>query len=318
MRIPDEAEVLGYFDKLSNHGRWGPDDQLGTLNLITDEKRIEASRLVRIGRTVSCAWDIDTSIQPDDIVPPQRFMFKTGEGLADQHRVHPRGHAERSNASTDYIGFAYHGPRITHLDALSHVSWDHRLYNGHPAETVCATGGATRLDVTSARHGILTRGILLDAARHRGVDWIAPTDDPVGAEEIEEILESRGLTAGPGDAVLLRTGYGWKRTAEGMLPVSAGRSGWQASCLPFFHEHDIALVGSDSVNDVLPYRYPAVKGPLHSVGITAMGLWLLDGAKLEQLADTCAELSRYEFEFILVALPFVGATGAPVNPLAVF
>ena len=90
--VPTEAEVLDYFESLSNWGRWGPDDVLGTLNFITDAKRVEAARLVRTGRVVSCSWDIDTALQDDDVVwPPQRYMITTGQGLKDEHRLLPEG-----------------------------------------------------------------------------------------------------------------------------------------------------------------------------------------------------------------------------------
>src|SRR5665213_1783926 len=117
MPDPEESEVLEYFEKLSNWGRWGKDDVLGTLNFITPEKRVAASQLVRTGRVVSCAYDIDTAPHIGDMMPAQRFMVRTGEGAWDT----------RQGFTWEFLGLVYHGKSVTHLDALSHMSWDRKL-----------------------------------------------------------------------------------------------------------------------------------------------------------------------------------------------
>jgi kynurenine formamidase len=319
--IPNEDEVLAYFDKLSNWGRWGADDVLGTLNLITDAKRLEASQLVRFGRTVSCAWDIGTGLQDDDVAgPPQRYMITTGQGLGDEHRLLPTGllPTDRQAGVSEFLGLVYHGFRVTHLDALSHIFWDSKMYNGVPAELVSSSFGATAHDVTNVRNAILTRGVLLDVPRHRGVPWLEP-GEYVTADEIDSILKATGTEVRAGDALLLRTGYGARREQNGPDNVHhAGRAGWHANCLPWFHGHDVALISADTATDVIPSGYDNVRIPIHAIGITAMGLWLLDNCNLEALAATCAELGTWEFEYIVAPLPFTGATGSPVNPLAVF
>ena len=319
--VPMEAEVLDYFDSLSNWGRWGPDDVLGTLNFITDAKRMEAAQLVRTGRVVSCSWDIDTALQDDDVVwPPQRYMITTGQGLRDEHRLLPEGilPTDRQAGVSEFLGMVYHGFRITHLDALSHIFWDSKMYNDLPSELVSSSFGATAHAVTNVREGIITRGVLLDVPRHRGVEWLDPGDS-VMPDEIEAILDETGTEVRPGDALLLRTGYGARRLRNGPDKVHhVGRAGWHASCLPWFHRHDIALISADTATDVIPSGYDRVRIPIHAVGIAAMGLWLLDNCSLENLASTCAELGTNEFEYVVAPLPFVGATGSPVNPLAVF
>lgn len=319
--IPTEAEVLEYFDTLSNWGRWGPDDVLGTLNFVDDAKRVAAAGLVRSGRVVSCAWDIGTDLADDDVAgPPQRYMVTTGQGLGDEHRLLPHGilPTDRQAGVSEFLGMVYHGFRVTHLDALSHIFWDAKMYNGVPAELVSSSFGATAHAVTNARHGIITRGVLLDAAAHRGVRWLEPGES-VSADDIDAMLKATGTEVLPGDALLLRTGYSRRRIENGPDNVTkAGRAGWHASCLPWFHAHDVAMICCDTATDVIPSGYQGVRIPLHAVGLVAMGLWLLDNCNLEPLAEAVAAEGRSDFEFIVAPLTFTGATGSPVNPLAVF
>jgi kynurenine formamidase len=319
--IPTEAEVLEYFDRLSNWGRWGDDDVLGTLNLITDEKRVQASHLVKRGVTVSCSWDLDTNLQADDVAgPPLRYMVTTGQGLGDEHRVLSHGllPTDRQAGVVEFLGLVYHGYRVTHLDALSHIFWDSKMYNNVPAELVTSSFGATAHAVTNIKGGIVTRGVLIDVPKLRGVPWLEPGEF-VTPDELDAVLASTDTTVGEGDAVLLRTGYGRRRLENGPDRVlEVGRAGWQAGCLPWFHEHGVSFIAADTAQDVVPSGYDNVRIPIHAVGIVAMGLWLLDNCNLESLAETCAELGTYEFEIVLAPVPFVGATGSPVNPLAIF
>jgi len=191
------------------------------------------------------------------------------------------------------------------------------MYNGRPAERVSAHRGAVEHDITAVRGGIVTRGILVDAARHRDVPWLEPGDGVTDAE-LRAILSAAGITAGPGDALLLRTGYGRKRQEQGADSPAAGCAGWHASCLPSLHEWDVSMVGADTAQDVVPSGYPAVRLPVHAVGIVAMGLPLLDNADFEDLARQCERHRRWEFFFMLAPLPFTGSTSSAVNPLAVF
>jgi hypothetical protein len=200
MSEPVAPELLEYYDRLSNWGRWGADDQLGTLNLITDEHRRRAAGLIRHGRTVSCAWDIDPAPQPGDVATaPRRMMTATGEGLADAHRVLPPGQSgpRRSASASEHWLLHPHGYRLTHLDGLSHIFFDGRMYNGRPAELVTNAWGATDLDITGPRHGILTRAVLVDAAAHRGVDWMGPARR-LSRTSSTAILAGHRLEVGPG------------------------------------------------------------------------------------------------------------------------
>ena len=299
-----EADLLSWFDALCNWGRWGDDDRLGTLNLITPEVRRRAAAEVQAGEVVSCALPIDPRPAADHISgPPQRYMTGTGEGHALRAPDGPR-----YGGAAEFLGLSYHGYSVTHLDALSHYFWDGRMYGGRPASLVTSTGGATALDVAGV-DGIVTRGLLADVPAHRGVPWLEPGES-VGPDE----LDAMGIRPEPGDAVLLRTGYGRRRRERGPDRTGeVGRAGWHASCLPWLHEHGVALIGADTAQDVHPSGYDAFRSPVHAIGIVAMGLWLIDNCDLEDLAAT----GRRQFLLSVAPLRWVGATGSPVNPLAV-
>jgi len=304
--LPTEDDVLAYFDTLSNWGRWAPDDELGTLNLITPEKRMAAAELVRVGETVSCAWDIGGAAP---MTPPaQRFMLATGD----------QNHRDGSSGAGDFLGVAYHGYVVTHIDALSHVFWDGKMYGGHSSGLVTSGSGATKQGIETLSGGVVTRGVLLDVAGLRGKDWLEP-GEPVSPADLEACEAEHGVRVDEGDVLLMRTGYGRKVRERGRDDVAnVGRAGWHASCLPWFRERGVAAIGCDTAQDAMPSGYEKVRSPIHSVGIVAMGLWLVDNCDLEPLAQTCDRFGRWEFLFTLAPLRWVGATGSPANPLATF
>lgn len=308
--IPDEQTVRGYFDALSNWGRWGDDDELGTMNLVTPEKRRRAAHLVSEGTAVSCAWTIDTAAAPGQMAgPPQRFMVGTGESAAA---------SEGMGFAMEHIGLVYHGLSVTHIDGLSHVFWQGKMYNGRSAALVMPARGATALAITGLREGVVTRGVLLDVAASEGVPWL-PGGYGVGPEALEAAERRQGVTVEPGDVVLLRTGFGRRRVEEGNAAFTAeGYAGWHASALPWLRERGVAAIGCDTAQDASPSDYPSLMVPIHTIGIVAMGLWLIDNCNLEDVAATCERLQRWECQFVLSPLAFVGATGSPANPLAIF
>ena len=317
------ADVLGYMDTLSNWGRWGPDDRLGTLNLVTPRCRRDAAALVREGVSVSCAHDIDPTVL-DPIHQFHRYMVMSGEGLGDEHRVpHMVGGTadQRWSPSREYIGMVFHGPLVTHVDAPSHMSWDGRIYNGYPAERVNSISGAIDLPVSAMAEGVTTRGVLIDVAGARQVAALEP-GTAVEPDELMSIENEQGSVVGPGDAVFLRTGGGFPESAGGSETWNwqEGKSGWSAACLAWLHERDVAIIGHDGSNDVAPSGYTPVgmPAPIHVVSLVAMGLWLIDNVALEALAETCRRLQRWEFMVSISALRIAGGTGSPVNPIATF
>lgn len=321
-KLPSEEEIMGYFSSLSNWGRWGKEDQLGTLNFITDKKRVEAAKLVRDGITVSTARILDPD-NPDSLGRGsilQRFMVWTGDsGIPTNHLQldEPTQEKVRLRAAREYVGMVAHGSQ-THVDALSHVMWDGKMYNGFPASAVTTQFGATKLSIHELEAGIVSRGVLLDIAALRGVDYLG-VGEGVYPEELEEAEKRQGVTVQEGDVLLLRTGNFKRVEAEGIHPKQ-GQSGYSAACLPWLHERGVAMISCDSINDVQPSGYSKAEllAPIHAVGISAMGLWLVDNMALDDLGETCARLNRWEFMFSMSVLRVVGATSSPVNPVALF
>ncbi|MBV8980244.1 MAG: cyclase family protein [Acidimicrobiia bacterium] len=304
---PSEQEVISWFDSLSNWGRWGPDDALGTLNLITAEVRRKAAATVTEGVSVSCGWD----------VPPGPIGYEGSVTAVDLSRESKA----RIGWSLEHItGLVFHGYATTHLDALCHIFWDGKMYNGRPTDLVSEEAGAQQLAITDAGGGMLTRGVLLDVARVREVPWLEPGEGAYPAD-LEAAEAAQGVRVEPGDAVLLRTGYGrWRHETGKVSPMEQGitQPGWQAACLPWLHERGASFIGCDTANDVSPSGYGTIALPVHVIGLVAMGLWLVDNWDLEELARTCERLSRWHFLLSVNPLRLTGLTGSAVNPIATF
>lgn len=311
--IPSEAQVLDWMTSLSNWGRWGDDDQLGCLNLITEEKRRQAASLVQEGATVSCARPITTEIAPDIRYQVQRFMVDSGEGRdtdTPERKRTRRGAAE-------FIGMVFHGQSITHIDALSHYSWEGMMYNGTPSSVVTSREGAQSHSIEPTSQGIVSRGVLLDIPAVRGVDWLPP-DAPVMPEDLEAAEAAQGVHVEQGDVLLVRTGYYRRRLEEGALPGGEPTPACQVACVPWFRERSVAMLGTDTSNDVRPSQYPNIGSPLHTLCLVTLGLWLIDNANLEHLSEACHRRNRYEFMLNIGPLILRNVTGSPANPIAVF
>ena len=305
-QIPTEEEVRGYMTSLSNWGRWGPEDELGTLNLITPEKQAQAGKMVREGISVTCSRPIVPESGPDVLsIPPLHYMISTGESAPSNG---PGG-------SSDFIGLSFHGLTITHLDSLCHQFWDGKMYNGKPASLVNAEQKATVGDIDKVQNGVVTRGVLLDIPRALGKDWLE-AGEGVYPEDLEAAERAQGVRVEEGDALLLR--LGWYKRRQKLGPSFPGRPGLHAATLPWLHERGVSITAADASHDVDPSGYPGLRVPIHHVGIVAMGLWLIDAANFEELVQVCTRLNRWDFMFIVAPLRFPHATGSPVNPLAVF
>lgn len=312
--IPTEAEVLAYFDTCSNWGRWGPDDELGTLNFITPARRRAAVEVVRDGVTVSCARLIPTlAVDEDFHAPPLHFMTNSGDAWAGKATA-----PDSLQMAGDFVGLAFHGFSVTHLDSLCHIFRDGQMYGGRPADLVSTAAGATVLDVDTVRDGIVGRGVLLDIPAVKGKKWLEP-DEGVFPSDLEAAEQAGGVSVGPGDIVLCRFGAMARRTALGpSKEVFSRRSGLHAACVPWLHEREVAVLGSDSAQDLYPSGYQNLRAPLHQVGIVSMGLCLIDNCDLEALSATCRELGRWQFLLSIGALRIENGTGSPVNPIAMF
>jgi kynurenine formamidase len=289
------------FRELSNWGRWGPDDELGTLNLITPETRRRALGAVRHGITVGCARPILVEGAVTDAPrQPLHFMFAVGD-------------SPDAPGAADFIGLVPHGSTISHVDALAHIFWEGRLYNGRPASAVNAAQGATVCSVDAMKDGIVTRGVLLDIAAAKGKPYLDPGGS-ILVEDLEGAEQAAGLTVTSGDALLVRTGAYRRRLEKGPGPAGGPYAGLDASTLPWLRRRDVAVLATDAVGDATPPG--GGRGAVHVVGIAAMGLCVLDGCQFEDLTTACAERRQWDFLLFIAPLRFRYATGSPVTPVA--
>ena len=218
--------------------------------------------------------------------------------------------------SSEQLSFTFHGNTHTHVDSPCHIFWDGTMYNGRSSSLVDAAEGSAWAAVTAATNGMVTRGVLLDIPKVRDVPWLEPGQG-VFPDDLEEAERRQGVRVRPGDAVLLRTGHGRVRHEQGDK-ANFTQAGWHASCLPWLHEREVALIGADTPQDVQPSGYEDVLMPVHAVSLVAMGLWLLDNCDLEACATTAAELEQWDFHLAVAPIRFAGASGSPVNPIATF
>ena len=302
-RIPTKEEVLAYLKEDNNWGRWGSDDQVGAVNMVTDEKRAAAARLVVKGRAVSLSREFPKTPAANNPTPALHYM---------RRGVRPNN----GGSATDFYGISYHGQATTHLDALCHV-WDgNGMWNGRNPDDVISFDGAEWGSIEHWKEGIITRGVLLDVPRHRGTDFVTH-EEPIHGWELEDVARAEGITLSPGDAICV---YGGREAWNRVNPLwgshpEGHRAGLHASCLKFLRESDCCLL----VWDMMDYQPNGYDLPWSVHGsIFAYGIGLLDNALLEPVAQVCAEENRWEFMLTVNPLRVVGGTGSPVNPIALF
>jgi kynurenine formamidase len=310
-----KADIDSWMKELSNWGRWGKDDQAGTINLITPAKRRQAAALVKDGVSVSLSLDADIPLQgATDAVPEpgkrSRYTWEHVMMRDGQNMKQPSGYA------VDSYKVTFHGNNTSHLDALSHFIFEGHIYNGFPADTI-TQWGATKNDVMPFKDGFLTRGILVDIPLLKGVSYMGD-DEAVFPEDLEAWEKKAGLRIGSGDAVFLRTGR-WLRVKEkGDLDLNVKAPGLYATCGKWLKDRDIAILGSDVVQDVRPSRVEGVNQPIHQMFLVAVGTPLFDNCILEQVSQEAAKRKRWEFMLTAASLRVPGGTGSPLNPIATF
>jgi len=299
--FPPEEELDALFDEVNNAGRWGDDDELGTLNYITPESRIAAAALVCEGRAMSLGRDLDTIQSPNNPQPVRHSMCYQSH--------YPIG-------CVDAIVVDTHGFAITHLDAVAHVYRGEDVYNGRRAAEVALPSGLAFGDIMAQKDGMFTRGVLLNIAAVRGVEWMEP-DQGVTYDDLVAAEVRQGIRVGSGDCIFVYTGLQKREEAQG--PENLGeRVGIMPDAIRWMHEREIAIYSGDCV-DAFPNPYSARYFIyFHAIALAAMGLILLDIPALEPLVEVCAELERSDFLLTMAPLRLKGGTGCPVNPIAVF
>jgi kynurenine formamidase len=294
--------------RVSNWGRWGADDERGTLNLITPDRVVEAAGLVRTGKTFALGIPFDGDGPQDGRVRgnPMRTMKETGGEMP--------GHPGAFRFADDYVFMALQA--ASQWDSLAHVHYDGQLYNGFPAGSVDVTGAA-HCSVSNLSPGVVGRGVLLDVARRRGVDWLA-AGTAISPEELDDVAAAQGVEVRQGDVLLGRTGWRRKFVTDGdKAGFKAGEPGLSVRCVDWLHRHGVAAVGSDNFAiEVLPGEYEDEYLPVHMIALRDMGMPLAEILDLEALGEDCAADGVYEFLFAGPPLSFTRGVGSPVNPLA--
>jgi kynurenine formamidase len=310
VRVPTEAELDERFDALSNWGRWGPEDERGMLNHLAPEHRAAAAGLVEDGHGISLAHDLGTVPSAENPYPAHHHMLAAGDARSDAG-------IPGYEASRDYVGAHVHGLGVTHIDALCHMFVRGKMYNGYPASEV-RSNGARLNTVLSFADGIVGRGVLLDVAATRGVSSL-PANTAILPEELEATEARQNVRVQAGDILLIGSGRCALRAKnQGALDPADGMAGLHADCLPWLREREIAVLGSDGISDPMPgLGIPNWPFPIHQIGITGMGLHLIDNLALGELAAACSERKRWAFLFTLGSIRVPGGTGCPVNPIAV-
>jgi kynurenine formamidase len=304
---PGDATVTGeqieaWFTELSNWGRWGADDELGALNLITPQKRIAAATLLRKGVCISLARDA--------------IKQRIGVSAPFEHTMVSWGETEDAEGASDVFSVQFHGYTQTHLDALCHIFHQGAMFNGFPQQSVSAAG-AERMSVAVMKDGIVTRGVLLDMPPLFNRPYLLP-GDAIHPQHLEACIGRSKAGLFGGDALVLRTGRWAREAAEGPWDIEAGSAGLHASCLPWLKAHDIAVLVSDLAADLLPSRVTGVRMPIHLVAIGSLGVPIIDNCDLEPLSRYAEANDRSEFLFFACPLAVPGGTGSPINPVAMF
>ena len=304
-------EFLAIAERVSNWGRWGDDDELGTINLIDSAAVRRGAAAVRTGDRFSLAVRLDQRSPQIGGVPGRVNPLRTMIAINSPFMGTPDGFCTSDDVVTMGLQAA------THWDALAHVSYRGQIYNGFPAASITAESGAARCGIHRVA-SLTTRGVLLDIAATRGVERL-DAGYGVTIDDLDAALEHAGVQLAPGDAVLVRTGFIQLFKARDRHAYAGGdQPGLTMRTAEWFHAHDVAAVATDTFTfEVWPCEDEQMLLPLHLLHLRDMGLLQGQNFDLEALAAACGADGAYDFLLEASPLPFTGGCGSPVNPVAV-
>ncbi len=305
-RSATTQEFLDLMKQLSNWNRWGKDDEMGTVNLITPAKRKQAAGLVKEGASFSMARNAEMEAAVDN---PQPIIRKV-------NRLGASAPATGMGGTGDTFFISYHGYVHTHMDSLCHFLYDGKMYNGYSKDLV-TENGAAKNGILNFKHGLVTRGVLMDMARHKGVDYLEP-GTPIYPEDLDAWEKKARVKVSSGDVLLVRTGRWARRDAKGPWPNSAGLAGLHMSCAKWLHERDVAILGGDGAQDVVPSGVAGISQPIHVLSLVAMGTPIFDNCDLELIGREAERRRRWEFLVTASPAAVPGGTGSVLNPIATF
>lgn len=317
---PDGTEVLQeYIENLSNWGRWGPEDEIGTLNFITPEVVRHAASLVSEGRVISMTMPYDAHGPQLGGARgnPKVMMTATGADYlagAQDELPEPWGPGRGVGYADDWV--ITPNQAGTQWDSLAHVFWNGKMYNDRSAAEVTSLG-AQRNGIENYTGKVVTRGVLVDVPRYLGVDHLEP-GRAITVDDLEGALRAQGVSMRSGDALIVRTGFlGSRRHDWGDFGAGGDSPGLSLHTLPWIHSQEVAAVVTDTWGvEVRPNEIEYFQ-PFHVVGLTHMGLALGEIFDLDEVAADCAADGRYEFFFNASPIPLVGAVGAMVSAVAI-
>jgi kynurenine formamidase len=300
------AEFEALFHSVQSWGRWGSDDELGALNLLTPERVAAAAGLVRSGVVVTLSLPMSTGISPDCPNPAEFHMTQRNDADVGLGAM---GFAK------DFIGVDYHSDGHTHIDALCHVAYEGRLYNGVAADTVTDAGAADEA-IALVKDGVVGRGVLLDVPRSRGVRWLEPGEHVFRAD-LEAAARAQEVEIETGDILFVRTGHSRRLAELGPWDTASSKAGLHPTAMPLLAERGVVALGCDGNSDTAPSTTEGVAFPIHVLALNAMGVLLIDYLQFEDLGRACEAAGRWEFLCVTAPLRITGGTGSPVNPLAI-
>jgi kynurenine formamidase len=307
--LPPELQALAA--SVSNWGRWGDDDELGTLNLIDAAAVARGVAAARTGTRFSLALRLDANGPQLGTIPgrinPVHAMVAINTAYT--------GDPDDFCTSDDIVTMGLQAG--THWDALAHVSYGGMLYNGFPATSTTAERGATRCGIHRIRH-VVTRAVLLDVARALGHE-VLPPGHAISERDLEAAVDQAGVRPEAGDVVLVRTGQMTHLARRDREAYTLGpQPGLTTGTIPWLHRHDVAGVATDTLAlEVFPGEDPGVLLPVHMIQLRDMGLLQGQNFDLEALAEHCEAHGHYDMLLVANPEPVTGGTGAPVNPVAV-
>jgi kynurenine formamidase len=313
MSLPDRRvemsaeEFRALFEEVRNWDRWGERGQRGALNHLTPDRIAAAGRLVRSGTTVTLSRTLQTHERLDCPEPADHHMTMLTDVDIGSGSM---------RLAKDYVGVDYHNEGHSHIDAFCHVAYEGRFYGGQP-DSIVTSRGADADTIEVLKDGLVGRGVLLDVPRARGIDWLEPGEH-VFSEDLAAAEDDVGVSVGPGDILLVRTGHSRRLVERGPWDTGKEKAGLHPGTASFLAERRVAALGSDGNNDTAPSTTEGVAFPIHVLAINAMGIHLLDHLQFEDLVRQCEAAKRWEFLFVAAPLRIVGGTGSPVNPVAIF
>jgi len=289
------------FSKVNNKNKWGPNDKLGTINYITNEKVLSALKIPSNGVSVSLAFnmaDDSTRLNSSSYDNISNFSY---EPISMEHNGY--------NWIIDTYEIAYHGFTHSHIDGINHLSKDGEMYNGFTDPSI--------LGIDNYKNGIISKGILIDVPLLHSKEYVE-AGYKVTLKDILDFENIYNVKIEKGDVLLIRTGRWIEKKRKGDWDFPKNNAGIHYNIIPLLSEREIAVLGSDGTSDSNPPLIKEEGSPIHMLTLVAMGMPLLDNLNLDELSKKAQELNKWEFLISFQPLRFEGGTGSPLNALAVF